>query len=371
MTFEYTIPNAISNEIDKIKTGYDISNIPFNDVYGKTVTFKFDDIKVLNGYTSVGSYLPTGKTHKHVIFESKTVKSITVNTNTKAVIPFAFLYDINKENGSAIISTSGGTYTFTKPTDGYIGVNQYLGGDFNKEFSIDFFDEKTVKGYITESPDMIYNSLVRKPFTFNGKTCVFTGDSITYGFTSGSSNVHNIGDYPTLFCNKVGATKTNLAVGGALFCSGYNTVKTIPEQVSEANKECDFLFIAGGINDWQSGQTLSDLKTVLDNLCTYINENFSQSTQVIWITPINQAGWETTHNISPTATVQEFRNLITRTVLKNDTYSRFSVVQGNEFNFPDKNDDKSYIATMFGDLLHPSELGYKTLYLAGLLNALC
>ena len=371
LTFEYTIPNAISNEIDKIKTGYDISNIPFNDVYGKTVTFKFDDIKVLNGYTSVGSYLPTGKTHKHVIFESKTVKSITVNTNTEAVIPFAFLYDINKENGSTIIGTSGGTFTFAKPTDGYIGVNQYLGGNFNQEFSIEFFDEKTVKGYITESPDVIYNSLVRKPFTFNGKTCVFTGDSITYGFTSGSSNVHNTGDYPTLFCNKVGATKTNLAVGGALFCSGYNTVKTIPEQVSEANKECDFLFIAGGINDWQNGQTLSDLKTVLDNLCTYINENFSQSTQVIWITPINQAGWETTHNISPTATVQEFRNLITRTVLKNDTYSRFSVVQGNEFNFPDKNDDKSYIATMFGDLLHPSELGYKTLYLAGLLNALC
>ena len=317
--------------------------------------------------------MPTGKSHKHVIFESKTVKSITVNTNTEAVIPFAFLYDTNKENGSTIISTSGGTYTFTKPTDGYIGVNHFLSGDYNHEFTIEFFDEKTVKGYITELPkltELKYKHIVRKPLTFTGKTCEFAGDSITYGFTSGSTTVHNTGDYPTLFCNKVGATKINRAVGGALFCSGYNTVKTIPEQISEANKECDFLFIAGGINDWQSGQTLSDLETVLDNLCTYINETFSQSTQVIWITPINQAGWETTHTISPTATVQEFRNLITRTVLKNDIYSRFSIVQGNEFNFPDKNDDSSYIAAMFGDLLHPSELGYRTLYLTGLLNAL-
>lgn len=372
MTFEYTVPNAISNAIsDKVRTGYDILNVPFNDVYGKTVTFKFDNIEDLLGYVGNGTYAPRVGIHKHVIFESRSVKSITVNTNTEANFPFAFLYDTNKENGSPIIGQSGGTYTFAKPTDGYIGVNHFLDGDYNHEFTIEFFDEKTVKGYITESSGVIYRSLVRKPFNFNGKTCVFTGDSITYGFTSGSSNVHNTGDYPTLFCNKVGATKTNLALGGALFCSGYNEVKTIPQQVSEANKECDFLFIAGGINDWQNGKTLSDLKTVLDNLCTYINENFSHSTQVIWITPINHAGWETTHNISPTATVQEFRNLITRTVLKNDIYSRFSIVQGNEFNFPDKNDDKTYIATMFGDLLHPTELGYKTLYLAGLLNALC
>ena len=374
LTFEYTIPKSFSNAISKIKTGYDILNIPFNDVYGKTVTFKFDNIEDLLGFVGGGTYSPHVGRHKHVIFESRSVKSITVNTNTEANYPFAFLYDTNKENGSPIIGQSGGTYTFAKPRDGYIGVNHFLDGDYNHEFTVEFFDEKTVKGYITELPELTelkYKHLVRKPLTFNAKTCTFTGDSITYGFTSGSSNVHNTGDYPTLFCNKVGATKTNLAAGGALFCSGYNTVKTIPEQVSEANKECDFLFIAGGINDWQSGQTLSDLETVLDNLCTYINETFSQSTQVIWITPINQAGWETTHNISPTATVQEFRNLITRTVLKNDIYSRFSIVQGNEFNFPDKNDDKSYITAMFGDLLHPSELGYKTLYLTGLLNALC
>ena len=376
LTFEYTVPNAISNAISnesaKIKKGYDILNIPFNDVYGKTVTFKFDNIEDLLGYVGYGTYSPNDNgVHKHVIFESRSVKSITVNTNTEANFPFAFLYDTNKENGSPIISQSGGTYTFAKPTDGYIGVNHFLDRDYNHEFTIEFFDEKTVKGYITESSDVIYRSLVRKPFNFNGKTCVFTGDSITYGFTSGSSNVHNAGDYPTLFCNKVGATKTNLAVGGALFCSGFNEVTTIPTQVSNADKNCDFLFIAGGINDWQSGQTLSDLETVLDNLCKYINETFSQSTQVVWITPINHAGWETTHTISPTATVQEFRDLITRTVLKNDIYSRFSIVQGNEFNFPNKNDDKSYINAMFGDLLHPSELGYKTLYLAGLLNALC
>ena len=375
LTFEYTVPNAISNAISnesaKIKTGYDILNIPFNDVYGKTVTFKFDNIEDLLGHVGNGTYSPNVGPHKHVIFESRSVKSITVNTNTEAGSPFAFLYDTNKENGSRIIGRSGGTYTFAEPTDGYIGVNHFVGGDYNHGFTIEFFDEKTVKGYITESYDVIYRSLVRKPFNFNGKTCVFTGDSITYGFTSGSSNVHNTGDYPTLFCNKVGATKTNLAVGGALFCSGFNEVTTIPTQVSNADKNCDFLFIAGGINDWHSGQTLSDLETVLDNLCTYINENFSQSTQVIWITPINHAGEGTTHATSPTATVQEFRNLITRTVLKNDIYSRFSIVQGNEFNFPDKNDDQSYITAMFGDLAHPTELGYKTLYLTGLLNALC
>ena len=107
---------------------------------------------------------------------------------------------------------------------------------------------------------------------------------------------------------------------------------------------------------------------MLKTLCDYINTNFSQTTQVIWITPINEAGWYTTTAIN---SVQDYRDSITRIALQNDIYARFSIIQGNEFNFPTKNGNKDYINAMFGDKLHPSELGYKTLYLTGLLNALC
>jgi lysophospholipase L1-like esterase len=277
---------------------------------------------------------------------------------------------------------SAGTYTINLPTE-VVGGTVLINLFNYKTVPNPHYDNIDVVNYVPVSEayrhkikdiavQSTYKTTVKKPFAFSGKTAVFTGDSITYGFTSGSTTVHGTGDYPTLFCAKVGMTNNNIAQGGACFCSGYNAVKTIPKQVEDVvGSIFDYLFIAGGVNDWQAGATLAEFIQTVEDLCTYINTNFPNNLPVIWITPINQAGWETTHALHPDAELQAFRDSLTKTVLKNDTYARFSVIQGTDFNFPAYGDDSTYISAMFGDLLHPTELGYKTLYVSGLLNALC
>jgi hypothetical protein len=68
--------------------------------------------------------------------------------------------------------------------------------------------------------------------------------------------------------------------------------------------------------------------------------------------------------------MQEYRNIISEEVIANDN-GNFSIIQGNSFNFPDATASAEYIAAMFGDKLHPTELGYRTAYLTNLLQTLC
>lgn len=197
--------------------------------------------------------------------------------------------------------------------------------------------------------------LIRKPFTFSGKTAEFCGDSITQGFTSGNTTTAN--GYPKLFSDLVGLTYTNSGIGGALFTNGYNAVKTIVKQVEDASKTVDYLFIAGCTNDWQLDVPYDTFKTVIDNLCSYINANFPATTKVIWITPIN-AGGRPYGN--PIRSLNMYRKIITERALINDTYSRFSVIHGANFGFPDEYSTNTDLKTaLYGDLLHPTELGYK------------
>ena len=87
-------------------------------------------------------------------------------------------------------------------------------------------------------------------------------------------------------------------------------------------------------------------------------------TNVIFITPINHGG--KTPNKTPKAPLQQFRNIITIKALESD----FSVIQGNEIPFPDESGTDYFINLMYGDKLHPTELGYKV-YAKGLATILC
>ena len=303
--------------------------------------------------------------------------------------------EINLETGLAMnlislaVTNSGGTVVAFKGTHnagkyvmeltpvsgGYLYVNLWGKNTVPNPY----YSQVLLKPYVlitdayrTEIEEMIndnisYASLVRKPFSFNGKSITFAGDSITVGHTTGTTTTPN--NYPKLFCDLVGATANNIAVAGATLSvvSGYNSIQT---QLQNADKTKDILFIAGGINDWQLGVDLDDFKDAVETICDYINANYPNNTPVIWITPINQAGWELTHSLDLVGTVDDYRRIITRVVMEKDTYARFSVIQGKLFNFPTKYDDAEYITAMFGDRLHPSELGYKTLYLTGLQTAL-
>ena len=207
--------------------------------------------------------------------------------------------------------------------------------------------------------EILFKSVVRKPFAFNGKTAVFTGDSITYGFITPETTVYGTGDYPTLFSNAVGMSHTNIAVGGSTIKENAQgaTEPSITQQVKNASKNVDYLFIAGGTNDWQLDMYYDTFKQAVDNLCDYINANYAPSVQVIWITPINNGGRPYG---SPMNDLQIYRNIMTTEILGHDTYNRFSIIQGNEAPFPSEYDNNpDGVAIMFGDKLHPSAIGYQ------------
>ena len=241
-------------------------------------------------------------------------------------------------------------------------ISKYTGiTEVNYKYDIDNLPIDEVTKQVEENLDLpqqaiVYKSIVRKPFDFNGKKASFVGDSITYGFTTGTTFADN--NWVDLFSKKVGlSTKSNNSVGGALFVSGLNEVSTIPAQIEVSAKDDDFLFIAGGTNDFGLGADMTTFRNTISNLCDYINNNFSQSTQVIWITPINRAVNSNVEDLP--YTLQDYRNAITEEVIAKDTYNRFSIVQGNEFNFPTiENPSTTFKSAMFGDNLHPSQTGY-------------
>jgi lysophospholipase L1-like esterase len=194
---------------------------------------------------------------------------------------------------------------------------------------------------------------VNKPYTFHGKTALFFGDSITKGHTDGNTVTPN--SFPKLFAERVGMSFTNLAVSGTTLSEG------IANAIKSTSLNSDFVFIAGGVNDWQLGVALSTFRANLIDLCSYLKTSYAG--EVIFITPINEAGWISSKIV---ADLQEYRNIITEVAIQNG----FSVVQGSLFNFPTKDGNADYIASIFGDKLHPSELGYQ-LYAKGLATALC
>ena len=211
----------------------------------------------------------------------------------------------------------------------------------------------------------ISNHYLKKPYTFQGKSAKFFGDSITYGYTkddSGSAIKAKNGGYPKVFSDKVGLSFQNLGVSGSLF-GDYNNLNKIQDKIYDTSLDCDYIFIAGGINDWQCGTPINTFRERLTEVCEYLKNNFT-GIDVFFITPINHSGRKPI--VTPVAEVQTYRNIITELSLQ---YG-YSVIQGNRINFPTINNVDSFKTLMFCDNLHPSELGYK-IYGESLTGILC
>lgn len=202
-----------------------------------------------------------------------------------------------------------------------------------------------------------YFNVVNKPYEFNGKTALFFGDSITQGHTGSGVTAEN---FVKLFSERVGLTTTNKGVGGSSFSYEWNSIKSIVDTIKATTLDKDFVFIAGGINDWQTGATAEQLQTALTDLCEYLKENCT--VPVIFITPINHGGWGPCR--TPQMTVKQVRNIISFTALK---YG-YDLVLGENFNFPLAGSD--LVSVFYGDKLHPSLEGHK-LYAKALANAVC
>ena len=189
---------------------------------------------------------------------------------------------------------------------------------------------------------------VNAPYDFAGKTAYFFGDSITYGYTR-SGRATN-GGYPGVFSEAVGLTHSNYGVSGSLFGT-YNDLGRIGDKIKSKSLNCDFMFVAGGINDWQCGVSLDDFRHAVEEVCSYISSNYDG--EVMFITPINHSGRVPIEE--PVAEVQDYRDIITEIALKYD----FSVIQGNLFDFPTEDSSEDFLTLVFCDNLHPTEYGYE------------
>ena len=368
ITIKYWDKDAIKNEPVKF------ININNNILISKPINIQNLEFSNI-GYIDYGGNVVNGSTTMHCVYKTNAYQCIGIKFNVLNYesygrsTSFASVIDSdgNVKYRINIGYDANDTYTYIFDNPLKIDDTLYI-GDYNCNIERIFSNIELLYAYNNSQINTpVYKSIVRKPFNFNNKSAVFVGDSITYGHTTGTTVTQN-NKFPTLFSNIVGLNYTNRSVAGALFSSGFNNDKTIYTQIQEIpNKESlDFLFIAGGINDWQLDVPLETFKTTIETVCDYINSNFP-NTNIIWITPINEAGWG---NRGTAGEVQEYRNIITRAVLKNDPNMKHSIVQGNEFNFPTASDSTEYITMCFGDKLHPSEYGYRNLYVPGLLTAL-
>lgn len=286
-------------------------------------------------------------------------------------------FRINANNGVSVLTgySSSDTVIFTiQPTtsdyailSGEVDISNcdYIRYCYNcKNDTVDYDMHVVLYNKIGSRSERLVGDMhiVNRPYSFSGKNAAFFGDSIVQGYTGpGTITTEN---FPKLFSNAVGMNYVNRGVGGASFTrvTGYPCI--LDKITSEADLNAyDYLFIAGGVNDWQLGCTISDFKNAVKDVCdTIVSAGFTG--EVIFIAPINTAGKKPIN--PPTAELDAFRQALQQVVLSYE----YSFVNGKYFDFPAANSSAGWVAEFFGDTIHPSEKGYR-LYTKALKTILC
>lgn len=202
-----------------------------------------------------------------------------------------------------------------------------------------------------------YGHCLAKPFNFDGKTAAFFGDSITYGVMSPNLGL-TPNSYGRLFSTAVGLSFENQAVSGACFSPVNSLVKgnDICDKILSYTTAKDFIFIAGGTNDYSMGNevgTLGDTTTntvygALHVICEHLRNNLPNTT-VIFITPINQ-------NIPQSRSIAHM-NVYRNAIFEVATSYGFNVVDGSQIGFP--TEKGSFADLMCQDGVHPNQLGHE------------
>lgn len=286
------------------------------------------------------------------------------------VTPLVAMYD---ENGGFMTSPS----LFPKTGDGKTaGFEQFdvvipRGVAFVRVLSY----ENTSKTFIVEPPKWAvppstvvpykYGHSLRKPYHFKGKTAIFFGDSVTYGVSSNPWTNPLTECYRKIFTDLAGLNARNEAVSGSFIYdpaySGAALSSSIYSMVSEkiTNDNHDFIFIAGGINDFWTGKALGIITDVgnvsfygaLKAICEHIKA-VAPSAKVIFITPIN---YSKIGGATPVAQLNEYRNAIFEVA----TMNGYSVVDSSVIGFPTNSDNATYKDALIQDGVHPTALGHR------------
>lgn len=329
-----------------------------SDVECKIVLTEGDEDGYYNNSGNI--VLVSGFSAKHIDLTQYSHKIVSVNyTMLQAPNVHNLLY---KKDGVLYGTKATGAQNIdlTDCTDVYLN---FFGSAFNDSYTLNFspivYEQDFERLYYeVGNISCDFFNLADKPFAFSGKRALFFGDSITKGYVDDGTTITQNG-YPKLFSEKVGfATYYNMGIGGSTFSDIQSEVKTIPTLISETDLTTfDYVFIAGGVNDWQLGCTLAEfedaVKSCFDSLASYNGE-------VVIIAPIN-TGY---HNLE-VATLREFRNILGKQAMLHG----FNFVDGGKFNFATSGELAPYL---FGGsmILHPNENGYKQ-YAKALAEALC
>lgn len=189
----------------------------------------------------------------------------------------------------------------------------------------------------------LYHGYVNKPLNISEKKVYFFGDSITEGH-NGTTISQN--PYVKVFSNHVGCKYVNKGEGGSCFGHIRDNIPTIVTKIKNTNlASADMIFINGGINDWFTNTTYQEFSDAMEEMGTYLTQNFNKPVTII--TPINTT-WGGNH----TLTLTQIRTLMSKCALK---YG-FNLVLGENFNFPTQTGDIASI--LYGDGLHPSDAGH-------------
>ena len=225
-----------------------------------------------------------------------------------------------------------------------------------------------ITGAVLETVDKTYTfkTVVNKPFVFDGEEADCFGDSITLGYTSSEEITEN--NWVSRIKDKLGLTKAyNKGRGGHCLTNVVSETNNMLYVFKNENPASKYLFISIGTNDFANQASIgdwnsSDESTVygaLNSLFEDINDRFSDR-EIIIILPINRADGNPTY---PLNTLDDYRQAIYNKCIANGV----NVINGADFVFPSEVGELS--ALLFGDNLHPSELGYKY-YAEGVCTAL-
>lgn len=213
------------------------------------------------------------------------------------------------------------------------------------------------------------NNFMGKPFSFNGKTAVFFGDSVTEGVKSNPLEQAQK-PYVQWLTERLGMTYTNYAVSGTCICDPTNNANSILNKVLNnitAQSDYDFIFIAGGVNDFATGKPVGSISDddyttfygSLNVMCEHLNTVLAgKNTQVIFLTPLNFSRTEE-HWVSVIASLNAYRNAI----FKVATMKGYNVVDMSVLPFPmgiqAGVDAIAYQQAVIYDGIHPTEYGHK------------
>lgn len=258
-----------------------------------------------------------------------------------------------------VVSGSSGSYT---SETGIIDISEaiYIKYCFHNDYT-----DTNLENHVILFNEPAYNKytsgnyhVLNKPFDFYGKYAMFFGDSITEGVVTPGTVTPN--GFPKVFSNMVGMSYTNKGVSGASITrvTGYPCILDTIAATSLTG--VDFVFIMGGVNDWQLGVTIGDFQNAVQDICDQLS---TFTGKIIFIAPIDTAGRKPINE--PDADLDTFRQALKEVVLSNG----HSFVNGKLFDMPTALSSQTYINDMFGDTIHPSEAGYN-LIARGLRTAL-